>query len=475
MKEYHYEPQEQVTKTNRTARTLIIIMTIAFIIALIWGIWQNTQKRYYGALLENEYQRTFYSMVNGTEQIAVNSGKILASGGRQSNEMLHNMKNQADIITASLSSLPLEQTALIRTSQYFNQIGDYFGSLTKTLSDGEMLSEEDLSKLNQINQDMQELNEIIVRLQEKTGNGDISFTVGKSLLSTGIIPVSGDQDNLADPNSSMTYFNEVNDKLSLMEAMEYNGAYSSHMWNLEPKALTVGEDIGKEKAEKIAKEFSLLMTAESLTPHSNREIGEQTTMPAYEFTYQYGQNTVNIVVSKSGGKVLSAYNSRSGGEAALSTEEVIEKAERFLKDAGYSDMELIGQRKDDSNKLILNYARNHEDVLYYPDSLQLAAALDNGEILLFQANSYWMNYDENRKLPESLMEAATVQGSIAKGMEIGENRLALIADGAGNELLCHEYSCKIGEDEYMVYMNAEAGLEEQILRKYSSDDGFYTR
>lgn len=474
MRDYHYQPQEKVSKGERMARNFAIIMTIAFIITLVWGIWQYNRSQQVGALLENEYQRSFYTLVDGTQQLSLTTGKILASGGRQNNALFREMQSQAESVLNSLNTLPLEGYAMTRTSQYFNQVADYAGSLLQGINDGNALPDEDYAAIKTIHGEMKELGEILSRLEEQTGSGAICFNVSSAPLDKGILAVAARQEETPGPATAMTYFDEVNDKLSLLDALEYEGDYSSHMREPEPKSLVPGADIGKNEALAIAKEFAALITKEELEFSGEEEIGAKTTLPAYAFAFNLGEDNLRITVSKSGGKVLSAYYSRNAGEAVLSNEEGLEKAEAFLSAAGYGSMELISQEKD-NNRLILCYARLEEEVLYYPDCVQITVALDNGDILLFQAREYWMNFDENRELPAEAMEVSQAQMGMNQGMEVSGNRKALIAGAGGKEIFCYEFRGTIGEDEYLVYLDSEGGLEEQILCCYTGEDGFYTR
>lgn len=48
-------------------------------------------------------------------------------------------------------------------------------------------------------------------------------------------------------------------------------------------------------------------------------------------------------------------------------------------------------------------------------------------------------------------------------MQIESERLAVIPTDWGTEILCWEFKGKIGENEFLVYMNVENGKEENSL------------
>jgi germination protein YpeB len=472
MKNYYYESAAKNQKSG-IVRIWLIIMTAAFIAAVIWGFWQNSQKRHFNAMLENQYQQIFYALAENASRIYLNSGKIPASGGRQSQETLKSMAQDAEEITLCLSKLPLEQTSLLKTGRYFNQLGEYFSILAKGLRDGAKLESAELAALKKIGGDMEHINEILSGAREKTLNGEIRFAAEKSPLLKGIIPTAANSENIF-PASIMTYLEEIDAKITAMDEIVYQGLYSASSRNKIPKGLAHEKEAAAADLEKNAAAFASLMTEEELTENDIREIGAESSLPAREFSYKHKDGIITITLSERGGKILSAYNSRPLKKERLSVEIGSQKGAAFLDAAGFKEMELT-ERQKEGDVLRLKYVGSRENILYYPDSVNIFVALDRGEIILFQAVEYWLNYDKMRELPQNLTDAQILRASLSPALEGGESRLALIDDGAGGEVLCYEYGGKIGDDEYLIYLGAEKGREERVLRKYADEKGFYAR
>ena len=91
-----------------------------------------------------------------------------------------------------------------------------------------------------------------------------------------------------------------------------------------------------------------------------------------------------------------------------------------------------------SNNIIINFAYSQDDVIVYSDLIKLKIALDNGEVLGMELAGY-LNCHEVRSIPENVI-------SIDK---------AIIPTEYNTEILCWEFKGKAGDNEFIVYINAE--------------------
>src|SRR5699024_5921705 len=107
-----------------------------------------------------------------------------------------------------------------------------------------------------------------------------------------------------------------------------------------------------------------------------------------------------IGISKTGGKVVWMANARSVGKSKLKMEEGQEKALKFLEEKGYKNMEPNYSLRYD-NVGIYNFAYKQDKVTIYPDIVKVKVALDNGEIVGFDASTYLVNH-YNRTIPNKV-------------------------------------------------------------------------
>ena len=81
-----------------------------------------------------------------------------------------------------------------------------------------------------------------------------------------------------------------------------------------------------------------------------------------------------------------------------------------------------------------------------------------------------------RTLAAPKLTAGEASASISPYLTPDEGRLALIPTAGLNEVLTYEYLCQAENgEEVLVYLNADTGMEEQILILLRSDNGVLTR
>ena len=108
-----------------------------------------------------------------------------------------------------------------------------------------------------------------------------------------------------------------------------------------------------------------------------------------------------------------------------------------------------------------SFVGNQGDVLIYPDKLTIKVALDNGDIAALQANEYVFEHHK-RTLPKAGISKADARKALNPQMKVSKEQMALIKNDDGNEVLCYEYTGRINDNDYRIYINADNGMEESI-------------
>ena len=110
----------------------------------------------------------------------------------------------------------------------------------------------------------------------------------------------------------------------------------------------------------------------------------------------------------------------------------------------------------------INYAYEQDGVIVYPDLIKLKIALDNGEVLGIETSGYLNNHTV-RNIPELKISKEQAKANLNKNLEITSENLAIIPTEWKTEILCYEFKGKIDDTDFLVYINAETGREENIL------------
>lgn len=336
---------------------------------------------------------------------------------------------------SSLSVLPVSDGALFEASRFITQAGDFAMSLSRRISAGQEMTQEEHETLRQ-------LGEYAAKLSETLSAADPDFSA---------------------PSSSE--WKDTEDLFTDYPTLIYDGPFSDHIAQREPAFLAGEEEIAQGNAQNVAASFLGVSTSE-LT-HEGDTAG---TLPAYNFT----AGTKRVSVSRAGGRVISLIDSREVGEAVLSKEEASEAALSFLESRGLSHMTESYYAVNDGICTI-NYAYEENGVICYPDLVKVSVALDNGSIAEFDSSGFLMNH-QARTLAAPKLTAGEASASISPYLTPDEGRLALIPTAGLNEVLTYEYLCQAENgEEVLVYLNADTGMEEQILILLRSDNGVLTR
>ena len=122
----------------------------------------------------------------------------------------------------------------------------------------------------------------------------------------------------------------------------------------------------------------------------------------------------------------------------------------------------------------INFAYQQGSVTCYTDLIKVGVALDNGEVVLFDARGYLMNH-QDRALSSATLTKEQAQEKLSPYLTVQSAGVALIPSDAGSENLCYEFMCKGKNDQkVLVYVNCQTGEEEQILILLETEGGILT-
>ncbi|MNV99018.1 Sporulation protein YpeB [compost metagenome] len=89
----------------------------------------------------------------------------------------------------------------------------------------------------------------------------------------------------------------------------------------------------------------------------------------------------------------------------------------------------------------------------------------------FQASDYVNEHQTARKLSKPSLSLAQARKKLNSEFKEQYERLALIENDEGKEVLTYEFGGKINGSRYRIYLNADSGLEESIEEIRSTEAG----
>ena len=428
----------------------IICILLIIVGILIYFLYQK-QKEYRQAS-ENSYNMAFYELVDYVQNVETYLAKsLISSTPEHGAETLTNLWREANLAQSYLSRLPIESQELSSTEKFLNQVSDYSYSLSRKNIYNEALTEEDLNNLKELHTYSVDLENTLNQLSEDLNNGRFSWG---ELTEKGTVAFAQQVDNI-----SKESFSNLEENFHEYAGLIYDGAFSEHLTSNEPKGLT-GEDIDENRAKEKVEEF---IGKENIKEISSLGFSENATIPVYDFSItNNNEETINISISKKGGHVVNMNSNRDITTEIISQEEAANKAKEFLDNKGFTNMKETYYLKQEGI-VTINYAYMQDNIIMYPDLIKVKVALDNGEILGIETTGYLNNHVENRDISNIKITEEEAKKDLNTNLEIISSGMAVIPTEWETELLCYEFKGKVEDKEFLVYINAENGREEDIL------------
>ncbi len=180
----------------------------------------------------------------------------------------------------------------------------------------------------------------------------------------------------------------------------------------------------------------------------------------------------SIAVSQKGGHIVYMNYYREVKEEKINPDQALEIGKKFLEEKGYPNMKETYYMMQSGN-IVINYAYMQDDVTVYSDLIKLKIALDNGEILGMELAGY-LNCHEERNIDKEIISKEKAKENLNKEIEIMSEGLAIIPTEFLTEILCWEFKGKVDDNEFIVYINAKNGEEEDILMIINTPNGTLT-
>lgn len=441
----------------------VIVVLGAIIIGL--GLFTYKRERHFRQASENSYNMAFFELVDYVQNVETYLAKAqISTTPEHGAETLTNLWREANLAGSYLAQLPIGSEELANTSKFLNQVSDYSYSLSRKNIYNEPLTQEDLDNLKNLHDYSVELNNTLVQLSLDMYEGRISWG---ELTKKGNVAFAQQVSNI-----SKDSFGGIEENFHEYAGLIYDGAFSEHMTNPERKGLT-GEDINEEQAMKIAKDFYGEDKIEEITSNGLSENGN---IPSFDFYVKLKneekQGDANISISQKGGHIVLSNFNRNVEAETISQEQANEIGKNFLAQKGFPNMKETYYLKQEGI-VTINYAYTQNDITIYSDLIKLKIALDNGEILGIETTGY-LNSHQERNLESPKITKEQAKKTLNKNLQISSEGLAVIPTEYKTELLCWEFKGKVDDTEFLVYIDAANGREQDILVIQNTPNGTLT-
>ena len=460
IEKFEKKVNELKQKINKKALGVGVFMVFGAL--SIFGVEMTNNFKRQKQASEDEYNRAMYEMVGYISNVESELAKLqITNTPKMTSTTLASIWKQSNLAKENLEELPSTQNSMSKASKYLSQVSDYSYSLLKKTTQNEKLNDEEYATIAKLYKSSQELGSIMNAIYDDLNDGRIKWDELKK--------VSDEKLSQSEEVTTVSNIQKIGKNFQEYEGLIYDGAFSDHLLNMQPKSLSnneVTKDQAKDNIIKIFKEENI-ETLEELEDSSG-------TIDLYNFKLKLKNepDIKNISITKKDGKLYLMISDRKVEEEKISMEEAESKGLEFLSSIGIDNVKENYYLKTE-NFAIINYAAMQNDVVLYPDLIKVKVALDTGEICSVEAQGYIFNHIKRNDItPRISIEKA--RNSINKNLNILSEGIAIIPTESKSEILTYEFKGKIDEREFLIYVNAKTGEEEKILLILKTEGGILT-
>lgn len=395
------------------------------------------------------YQKAFEDLTTDFTSLQTKLAKLEAAGdANQYTALLMDVWRQTGDTESSISALPVSFNATAPLTQFINRTGDYCRYLSQKLSLGQEITADDMAQIRALSDSCGQINTAIETIRQngyptEAGFEDITF-----LADT---PMEGNLD----------FTNQEFPRLI------YDGPFSESTESKQPEGLG-NQQVTAQQAAQTAADF-LSVDINALV----NDCDQEGNIPAYGFSGTQDGLPLTILITKQGGQVLYFMCEAQGGISAVPSDEryaqLTTLAQQYCAVKGYGQT-MPSYAQFYNGMALINLAPMEGGAILYPDLIKVWIDISANRVVGLDMYNYLMSHKQ-RTLPAATVTEAQAQEEVANRMTVERTRLALIPLASGQEKLCWELKGTVNGNDYLIYVNVETGIEEDILMIQHTNDG----
>lgn len=445
---------QKVAGEKKKSKNLVWVLALSIMSGLILGLAFMLYTEYSAATnlatsLESTYQKSYYDLSDKINNMEIKLSKVVVSGDKDySAKMLSEISKNAEDAQNNLNVLPVSLNGVKETLTFINQVGGYTGTLSKKLLAGKTLSESEIKSLEDLHSSLKTMKTSMNAMSEKMWSG-------YSILNDGL-SLKGDYNDLT------VNLREMKSADVDYPTMIYDGPFSDTQLKKEIKGLS-GQDVSLDDAKKVVADLFSMTTS-----MINDEGTTKSNFETYNLSFKKSNISYYAQVTIKGGKLLTLSSCNDSNEVNFSKDEALKSATDFVKKSGINDMTCVWS--DSVGKdAYFNFAPQMNGIIIYPDLVKLKVDLAHGEVVGYEANSYYTNH-EDRQLGTFTSTLSSAKSQVKSGYAIKQTNKVL-APIDYEEVLCYEFNTLHNGDIYYFYIDATTGQLVNVLRVIRTSDG----
>ncbi|MCX7922779.1 MAG: germination protein YpeB [Clostridia bacterium] len=452
-------------KRRLSDRKMYSIVVLIIGAVAMWGFYQYKHAANLRQELDNQYNRAFFEMTGYVQNVEMLLAKsLITSTPTKTAAILQEAWRQSNLAQANLGQIPVSQPVLANTSKFLTQVGDLSYSLNNQNMTGKQLSEQQYETIQKLHGFAVTLGNNLNALQNQLGSGRMRW----GELSNKGTPIF----TRTSAKLSMQQVENIDKTFQQYPTLIYDGPFSDHLVTAEPKGVTGNE----MSAEQVKKNVTAFFGADKVKSVDYVEKNDTPPIRTYSYKVSFkgapDDQNATIDMTQKGGHPFWMLNNRAVPNATINVDKAKDIGRKFLESRGFKNMVDTYYLKED-NTATINYAYQQDNVTVYPDLIKVKIALDNGEIVGFEAKGYLAAHTL-RTIPTPKITESQARALINPKVQVLSSGMAIIPTDYKTELYTYEFKGKMNNRDFLVYINAETGKEENILMIIDTPNGILT-
>ena len=404
--------------------------------------------------VQDLYNRAMYDFVSDVNNIENEMTKLkITSNDTYTMTTLASVFAKSNSAKSNLDILPFSANSISNVSKFLTQLSDFSYSLMRNILNGDNISEYK-ENIDSLYDKISELSDVVEKIYSDLTANNIKWD---ELEKVGNEKIK--ESNAQEELSSVNYIGKT---FTEYEGIIYDGAFSNHILTAKPEFLN-GNILSSEDVKNLIEEQLKVDSIEFKSEQDGK-------LPLYVFEVKLsGFDTLKtLYVTKEDGRVYQMISDRNSSTENISIDEAEKKATEYINSLGIENIVPTYYLKSE-NMITISFAATEDDVIIYSDLIKVKVALDNGEIMTYEADGYIYNHKEREiSASKTIDEAREV---LYKDLSIENERLCIIPTDSKDEVLVYEFEGVIDDNRFLVYVNANNLVEEKIYILLETEGG----
>ncbi len=422
----------------------IIFFSLVCVIALGFMIFLKRYK-IQKQEVQDGYNKAMYDFVANVNNIENEILKLrLTTNDTYTMTTLASIFAKSNSANSNLDNLPFSANSISNVSRFLNQLSDFSYSLMRDILNGDSIASYK-DNIDTLYEKIESLSSVVEDIYVELNSGSIKWDE--------LEKIGDEKINNSDAEEEVSKVNYIGKTFTEYEGIIYDGAFSNHILTLKPAYLT-GNILSSEEVENEIKKKLNIDTINYKEEQDGR-------IPLYIYEAKLKDSEVikTIYATKEDGKIYQMISNRECNIENITIEEAKIKATQYINSLGVDNIVPTYYLKAD-NMVTISFAAMQDSVIIYSDLIKVKVALDNGEIMNFEANGYIYNHKEREINPTKTIEEA--KETLYNEIKIESERLCIIPTDSKDEVLVYEFEGTIEDKKFLIYVNADTLVQEKI-------------